>query len=300
MIRYLNYFGGMEGPENNPYTYIRLGLIDKIIDVFEDNHSVNYFTLIVSWLDRGGSIGSATSTTGKVKLSYPHISRGWGLQYKPSIGDTVICGFRMEGYPVLLGFESLNYGKKVLGKDDFGYFFRNIDEGEYCWKSKQGAEWYLDRKGSLRLIVRDQTDVRKTENVSGGIDADKNPYQINENVVLNTPLVEVTIGQAFNSDFSTETLSAKGKSIRLQVQDYKTGNKIIIDSDGNLEITATGSINVTCDDINLGDSNLEPMVKGTSLKQWLESHIHTTPNGPSGAPTIVLPEAALSTNVKVK
>jgi hypothetical protein len=303
-------FDGLEGPENNPYTYIRKGIITKVISSFEDNHSVNYFTLILSWLDRGGVVGSATSTTGRVKLTYPHMSRGWGLQYKPSIGDIVVCGFRLEGYPVLLGFESLGYGTKVLNKNEFGYFFRDIDDGEYCWKSKQGAEWYLDKKGSLRLIVRDQTLTRNTASVvtidtktglaKTGMDLDVNPLQINENVVLDNPVVEVTVGQVFNSDFSTETLSSKGKSIRLQVQDYKSGNKILIDSDGNLEIIATGSINIDCDDINIGAGNLQPAVKGTSLKQWLESHIHPTSVGPTGVPTVTLPSTVLSTNVKVK
>ena len=90
-----SFMDGAEGPENNPYQYMRLGRIDQVIDETVDKTSDKdlYHTLVVDWLDRAGKAGSTKSKTTRIQLVYSHISRGWGLVYKPSIGDIVVCGF---------------------------------------------------------------------------------------------------------------------------------------------------------------------------------------------------------------
>lgn len=307
---------GLEGSNNNPYFYLRIGLIKQVIG-FEDFQDTSdqtenkadafskYFEVILEWVDRPGIVGAVTAKSVSIKLPYAHISHGWGLQYKPSVGDLVVCGFREGGYPVPLTYLPYAYALKEqnnfpIHEEDSegnrtsigaGYFFRNIIDGEYCWKSKSGAEWYLDRKGSLRLIVRDQTTKKSFTNPITKKD---------DELVLDEPIFEVTVGQVFDSAFETEETSTDGKSIRVKFEDKKTGNKIVMDADGNVEIQTTGSVKIKSTDIELGNEATEFTVKGTSLKQWLDSHIHTTPSGPSGAPTVVLPDATLSEVVKVK
>ena len=284
-----------ETSEYNPYTYLRVGQIREIITgIGNVNFTDNFNTAIIVWLDRIGVSGSRNSITSSIKLTSPHISAGHGFQYLPSAGDYVICGFRMEGYPVILGYWDNNYLNRVTGNDDFGYYLRNIVEGEYCLRNKYGAEWYLDKYGSIKLIVRDPSNTTTVDASDKllGISA------INK-IVKDDPQVEATIGAVFEND--TEVKSSNNQSIRFQVKDTKNGTTILIDKSGNIEIKSTnGKIQIDANNIEVGSSTLEPAVKGTTLKQWLETHIHPTNQGPSGVATVKLPDAALSTKTKVE
>ena len=143
-------FGGSESSLLNPNTYIRIGIITDILDDKQlgsnnANNTNAYLSVKIDWLDRGGRDGSFNSQTGIIPLSYSHLGRGWGQGlHCPSKGDIVACGFRMGGYPVILSYLPRNYYSQVMGKDEKGYYLRNLSEGEYCTKSKNGAEWYLN------------------------------------------------------------------------------------------------------------------------------------------------------------
>ena len=242
-------YDGLESASYNPYQYLRAG---RILEIFDNNkfevsvgsnvvNSSCYFSVLIEWLDRPGDSGSFVVPTSKIDLHYPFLGKGWGIQYKPSLGDVVLCGFRMGGYAVMLGYFPASYYDKVNGvhtegDTKTGYTFRNIVEGEYCLKSKNGAEWYLDDKGSIHLITRNQSQTRTITNTF---------TNSNEVVVEDNPDIEVVIGKTYEHkavgeskqiDFTKEVKSSNGNSTRVSVQDYASGTKIIIDTAGNIEI----------------------------------------------------------------
>jgi hypothetical protein len=79
------------------------------------------------------------------------------------------------------------------------------------------------------------------------------------------------------------------------------GNKIILDdTSGSETITITQKdgkiIKITGSKISVGtkDGSFEPMMKGNTVKQWLETHTHPHSWGPTGAPIQPFPPAGLS------
>jgi hypothetical protein len=73
------------------------------------------------------------------------------------------------------------------------------------------------------------------------------------------------------------------------------GSTMRIGKDG----TNDAQIEITGSQIHLVVGAAQSVVRGEDLKAWLDSHIHGTPVGPSGPPTVALPTSALSTKVKV-
>lgn len=67
-------------------------------------------------------------------------------------------------------------------------------------------------------------------------------------------------------------------------------SKIILDSTG---------VEVDASIIKLGSRASEPLVKGTSLLNWLLSHTHPSSTGPTGTPTVPPTSAMLNSGVKV-
>ena len=65
---------------------LHIGRIEKIIYNDEKN---NYLTVTLTWLDMPGGFYSEQSLSAQIKLSYFHISRSFGFQYLPVIGDVV-------------------------------------------------------------------------------------------------------------------------------------------------------------------------------------------------------------------
>ena len=82
----------------------------------------------------------------------------------------------------------------------------------------------------------------------------------------------------------------------------KGGHRIILDdSDGTEKITIRhkdGTIVQWTEDnkVKMGaeDGSFEPMMKGTTVKQWLETHTHPHSWGPTGAPIQPFPAGGLS------
>lgn len=66
--------------------------------------------------------------------------------------------------------------------------------------------------------------------------------------------------------------------------EHKNGQRLLVDNDG----------------IKIGSKNglYEPILKGETVQEWLNSHTHGTGTGPSTTPIIPLPDSALSTDTK--
>lgn len=308
---------------------LHIGKIEKII---ANNTKNNYFTATLTWLDMPGGFYNEASISAQVKISYSHISRSFGFQYYPVPGDVIVCDFLEDGHPIILSFLSADYYNKVIDKNNYGYYFRKLVEGEYALKGLRGNEIYIDRVGSLRFITRDQnivTEVAKTyeANVDTKISEEEKLQQssyikkINndgfivnlEQQVENYPKTELTIGKVYDAKYkeeqklndesiavqiignnNTATKDSKGKlkieteelyKIQINVEgEIAIGRmdgkyQITIDKEGNISLQGS-KIQLSAEDIIL---NGEPGVKGRTLKNWCDTHVHS--NGNDGSPT---------------
>lgn len=226
---------------------LRRARIEKII---ANNERNKYFTALITWLDRDGGFYNEASITAKISLSYGYISRSFGIQYYPVPGDIVLCGFCEDENPVIIAFLSSEYYSKVIKKNKLNYYFRNIVEGEYTIKGLRGNEMYLDRKGSLKFIARDQqieyqlqadkTMVLNQDNYIRKLkhedknDPVKGTVVDLEKQVADYPKTEVTIGQVYDDKYETEEL-LNGESLAVKVVGYT--NNAETDDNGNIDVT---------------------------------------------------------------
>ena len=217
---------------------LRRARIEKIID--NDTHN-KYFTALITWLDMDGGFYNEASTTAQISLSYSYISRSFGIQYYPVPGDIVLCGFLPDENPIIISFLATMYYSKVSKSNDFGYFFRNIVQGEYAIKGLRGNEFYIDRVGSLRFITRDQSieqkNLKKLMDENKDIDTKNYITELSTGVdltkqILDFPKTEVTIGKVYDEQYKEEQL-LNDQSIAIQIVG-KT-NTPHYDNNGNLQ-----------------------------------------------------------------
>ena len=217
---------------------LRRARIEKIID--NDTHN-KYFTALITWLDMDGGFYNEASTTAQISLSYSYISRSFGIQYYPVTGDIVLCGFLPDENPIIISFLATMYYSKVSNSNDFGYFFRNIVQGEYVIKGLRGNEIYIDRVGSLRFITRDQsieqTNLKKLMDENKDIDTKNYITELSTGVdltkqILDFTKTEVTIGKVYDDKYKEEQL-LNDQSIAIQIVGKTNTPKY--DKDGNLE-----------------------------------------------------------------
>ena len=299
---------------------LRRARIEKIIN---NNTANKYFTALITWLDMDGGFYNEASISAQINLGYSYISRSFGIQYYPIPGDIVLCGFLTDDTPIIVSFLSTMYYSKVTDSNSFGYFFRNIIEGEYAIKGLRGNEFYLDRKGSLRFIARDQeieqTNLKELMDIGEDLEIKNYITELPSGVdltkqILDYPKTEVTIGKVFDEDYKEEQ-KFNDESIAVQIigknntpKYDKDGNlekvdieeiykvqinvegeiaigrmdgkyQISIDKEGNISLQGA-KIQLSAEDIIL---NGEPGVKGTTLKNWCDTHVHS--NGNDGSPT---------------
>lgn len=217
---------------------LRRARIEKIIN---NNTTNKYFTALITWLDMDGGFYNEASITAQISLGYSYISRSFGIQYYPVPGDIVLCGFLSDDNPIIVSFLSTMYYSKVTDSNAFGYFFRNIIEGEYAIKGLRGNEFYLDRKGSMRFIVRDQdieqTNLKDLMDVGEDISLKNYITELPSGVdltkqVLDYPKTELTIGKVFDEEYKEEQ---KLNDESLAVQIIGKTNTPKYDDKGNLE-----------------------------------------------------------------
>lgn len=235
---------------------LHIGRIEKIIVNDEKN---KYFTATISWLDMPGGFYNEASISAQVKLSYTYISRSFGFQYYPVPGDVVVCDFLEDGHPIVLSYLASDFYSKVIDNNNYGYYFRKLVQGEFALKGLTGNELYLDRKGSLKFVSRDQnifTDVLKTyqknetQNISDSktksaaikrIELESANYitKLSSGVDLTRQVAdytktEVTIGQVYDDKYETEE-KLNGESLAVKVVGYT--NNAETDDKGKLNVT---------------------------------------------------------------
>lgn len=128
---------------------------------------------------------------------------GYGAYGMPCVGDIGYIGFLGEGLAVYIGSTPFNLGKQTRDDDSNFNKMRSLTGGEYCIKSKKGAEIYLDDSGAVRIILNDASDSDRPDN-------------------YDTKYAELTVD---SSGFSYE--NEKGT--------------ITLDSDGKLTVTGTAA-----------------------------------------------------------
>lgn len=318
------------GFSNNNYEeYLRRG---KIVDIHYDlsqNNSQNTYTfntIDVAWID-----GQPFVSIG-IPLSYGIISNGWGIQYKPEIGDFVIAAFLPGSKPLILKFlkrsEFLQSGqiniqenKQILNqygdpikKDGQGVYipFRNLIPGELNIKSKKEAEVFLDDSGAIKLISREQIkedcNDRLWEISSGEKIIDEGTQQIKKDSKGNNTQFQI-LGHknGFNKNISSDgsfNIHNNGWDINCDTDNKliiknKTGDVLTIDNGKINFLNSKGdSIEIANGKIKVGTNAIEPMVLGDTLTQFMSTIIgifngHTHLYSPGpGTPT---PTAAPST-----
>lgn len=299
---------------------LRRARIEKIIN---NNTTNKYFTALITWLDMDGGFYNETSTSAHINLGYSYISRSFGVQYFPVPGDIVLCAFLVDDNPIIISFLSTMYYSKVTDSNSFGYFFRNIVEGEYAIKGLRGNELYLDREGSLRFIVRDQeieqTNLKELMDIGEDIELKNYITKLPSGVdltkqILDYPKTEVTIGKVFDEEYKEEQ-KLNDESIAVQIVgkknipnyddkdnlisvDTEETYKIQVNIEGEISIgRADGKYIITIDKegnlalqgakIQLSADDIliggEPGIKGQTLFNWCNTHTHFNGNG--GSPT---------------
>jgi len=85
------------------------------------------------------------------------------------------------------------------------------------------------------------------------------------------------------------------------IQNTSNGSKIELSRTGKITIVAGTDIDIEGNRINLGFGAEEMNVLGNKLMQLFNNHVHTSPVGPTGVPTIPMTEEEhLSSKVRVK
>jgi uncharacterized protein involved in type VI secretion and phage assembly len=126
----------------------------------------------------------------------------------------------------------------------------------------------------------------------------------------------IVLGGLYNGVDKPPTARTAGRDQK--IIRTKAGHEVLLDDGakeirittaegGNVTVTATGEIKlkaekvtVEANTIDLGGGATQRAVLGDALKAAFDSHLHPTPNGPSSAPTVPLPDGVLSSVVKAK
>jgi hypothetical protein len=256
--------------------------------------------------------------------------KGYGLNYLPSIGDTVYAAFDTNNEPVIISivarcsvFEHGALNNKTLLPDlnDYGdpilddvipddikpTPIRYIVPGEISLKSLKEAELFLDDYGSIKQIVRKQNNEQK----------------------YGDRLWEISAGENIIDEHTGETKkSSFGNNIQYQILGHQNNTHIDADEKGNLEINNDKcdiqidkdgvitvkikngeQIKITSDGIFLGNITMQQAVLGNTLQMLLielinayNSHTHTGNLGfPTDSPkTTVIMQDILSKTVELK
>jgi len=291
-----------------PTVQLRVGMVDKVYNGVSSlgpnqDPARTLGSLKVVWLDRispstqiipwtypifsNPKINTVNGTTTQgttTQQTSTTIGSSYGIAFIPSINDLVICGFRGDTTPVVLGFLPHNFFKQTLptgdpGKDPSFGPFRSLVQGELDIWSQQQADIYFDRAGTLQLIVRAQPP-------AGGnppIDTTKIPgIDTNE-------LARISLGVTYSdAAFSQPILSSYGKQSICRIA-LSNGANIQIDATGNVDIQSSGSAHMGApNDVSLG--------AGANLLTGALNTLMSTVNGMTlGATTYDLKTTGAST-----
>ena len=303
----------LQGAEKiNPYTQLCVGIVVKVYasidDVTDVQHADRYIGSVqVRWLDKLGPIGGLNPTlSGSQQIipwtyasfSNPLINQpesttsqgatiqnstvgsSYGIYFVPSVGDIVVCGFRGPSTPVILGFLPQNLYKQQMDDDSRPLSFgsvRTLIGGEFAIKGLQQNEVYLDQAGTVQIIVKQQP-------------AGSGDPPIDQTQVPTKELGRISLGNTYVDDgtFSTPVLSTYGNQIVCQIN-LSNGSHVQIDSVGNIDLQASGSMHV-------GAPNTMSVASGAQLLTGALNTLMSTVNGMTiGAATYDLKTTGAST-----
>jgi hypothetical protein len=140
------------------------------------------------------------------------------------------------------------------------------------------GEFWPPTPGSGVWITFDNGDPTKPLNYCGSWYAGVQQSELNPDMapdVTNTPQKRGWISNSGSEVIFDDT--PQGEQIIIKMAN---GQQIIINNTQILLGNATGQF--------------EPMLKGSTVKQYLDNHIHQTPFGPTSPPSEPLPDSALS------
>ena len=305
-IDILRPFHGAE--KTNPYTQLCVGQVVQVYassdDVTDVDHADRYVGCVrVRWLDRLGPVSAgqqgaqqiipwaysifsnpiisqptSTTTQGNT-IQNNSVGSSYGIYYVPSVGDLAVCGFRGPSTPVVLGFLPQNLNKQQMTTSrpsSFGQV-RVLQSGELDIKSQQQAEVYLDRAGTVQIVVKSQT-------VGSGTPP------INTAMVPTSELARISVGVSYADDgtFTNPVLSSYGQKVVCNIN-LANGSHVQIDTVGNVDLQATGSMHV-------GAPRETSIAAGTQLLTGALNTLMSTVNGMTiGAATYDLKTTGAST-----
>ena len=252
------------GTDNSPFIWLRIGQVSKVYaskdDCGTDKDPQRYVgTVEVNWLDRQAPtsqlvpwsyssfsnpiISKTESSTSQTNVSsettQASVGSSCGIFFVPSVGDIVICGYRSQVNPIILGFLPQNLYRQLLSPGDketynllsFGPF-RTLKSGEYDIRSQQQAEVYLDRAGSIQLIVRQQS-----------VDDTQTP-PIDTTQLPTNELARISLGVTYDDEtFQTPVVSSYGKNVIYGVT-LANGTTVTVDEDGNVGVSTSGNVDL--------------------------------------------------------
>jgi len=256
----------------DPYSRLRVG---KITKVYNNRSELTHKdigklgSVQIEWLDHGGVF------EGSVKIAYPGFSNpllqvntsnvpastgsDCGYLYMPCVGDIVLCGFRDEGTPVVIGYQPYNFDQQTSTQSKASSWgtFRLLACGEHSIHSKQQAEIYLDKIGNIHLIVYEQPSLGSASTTL----EDGSRVPLSTTTKPSTELARVTIGTVYNSeDFVNSSpqpvKSENGANINCRIK-LANGALIDFDTSGNIDVTPASGKSVTINQGTKGVARLD-------------------------------------------
>lgn len=242
-----------QGMESNPFMWLRSGIITKVYasaaDCGTDKDPKRYVgTVEVKWLDRMAPASqlvpwtyaafsnptikhtesSTSDSNTATETTQTSVGSSSGIFFVPSVNDIVLCGYRSQTNPVIVGFLPHNLYTQLSGtKTSFGNF-RTLISGEYSIKSQQQSEIYLDRAGTVQLIVKQQPSGTGTP-------------PIDTTTLPPSELARVSLGVTYDATFTNPVKSTYGQNVVCNVT-MSNGAKVQIDNSGNIEVFAPGQM----------------------------------------------------------
>jgi len=228
--------------------------------------------------DRTATITNVVETTVKRMLNHAHVLLpARVMEYDP---DKQTCSAQP-----LLKYTPINGGPELLPIiHNIPVMFPRIDAGDGGPK----AHIYMPMKpGSTVALMFADKSMDKWKSLGGEVD----PLDLRSHALSDA----VALPGLFPLNNPIENVDPSDLRIQLKWPERSIDSEIYLGGDtGDVVLRASNMVR-----LGAGDA-AQSAVLGDLLKTWLDAHVHSTGIGPSGPPTVPLPDTTLSTKVKVK